>query len=282
MKRAGTSLLVVNDTGQILLLLRDDNPEIPYSNMWDIPGGHVETSETPEQCIVREMKEEMGLDIPTPDLFLVTEFSDRTEYTFWRKMSLKIEEIHLTEGQRLQWFSKSDVANAELACQFNQVVDAFFGRRPWETARLKIPSDWPDDFPDPRRAYCKTHPILGRLVAPFLRSRFAILDEQVEAELRCRDLTLEEAWAASPEHLEVVTRLHAFFEEHLWFFSPGFLPEDSLMLLGRWITGDLCELSMLMAIEEEYNVKIPEDFIFGDPTMLDLVHFIVENRDSAG
>lgn len=131
MKRAGTSLLVVNDTDEILLLLRDDNPEIPYPNMWDIPGGHVEPNETPDQCIVREMKEEMGLDIPTADLFLVTEFSDRTEYTFWLRMDLEIEEIHLTEGQRLQWFSKSDAANIELACQFDQVVDAFFAERPW-------------------------------------------------------------------------------------------------------------------------------------------------------
>ena len=131
MKRAGTSLLIVNDTDEILLLLRDENPEIPYPNMWDIPGGHVEPNETPEQCIVREMKEEMRLDIEIPHLFLVTEFSDRTEYTFWRRMNLTIEEICLAEGQRLKRFSKSDVANIELACQFDQVVDAFFAERPW-------------------------------------------------------------------------------------------------------------------------------------------------------
>ena len=111
MKRAGCSLLIVNDADQILLFLRDDTPKIPYPNMWDIPGGHVEPNETPEQCIVREMKEEMGLDIPVPDLFRVTEFPDRTEYTFWRRMNLNINEIHLTEGQRLQWFSEVDFSN---------------------------------------------------------------------------------------------------------------------------------------------------------------------------
>ena len=44
-------------------LLRDDKPGIPYPNMWDIPGGHAEYGETPEQCIVREMKEEMDLNL---------------------------------------------------------------------------------------------------------------------------------------------------------------------------------------------------------------------------
>ncbi len=132
MKPAGCSLLIVNDADQILLLLRDDIPEIPYPNMWDIPGGHVEPDETPEQCIVREIKEEMGLDIPTPELFLVTEFTDRTEHTFWRRMNLNIDEIHLTEGQRLRWFTETDVAGVELACHFNRVVGAFFLKRPWD------------------------------------------------------------------------------------------------------------------------------------------------------
>jgi hypothetical protein len=36
MKRKGTSIIFVNDQKQILLLLRDDKPGIPYPNMWDV------------------------------------------------------------------------------------------------------------------------------------------------------------------------------------------------------------------------------------------------------
>ena len=63
MKRKGTSIIFINDKNQILLFLRDNIPDIPYPNMWDVPGGHVESQESPEKCIVREMKEEMNLTL---------------------------------------------------------------------------------------------------------------------------------------------------------------------------------------------------------------------------
>lgn len=108
------------------MLLRDDSPSIPYPNMWDIPGGHIEKNETPEQCIIREMKEEMNLDIEGFALFSVIEFADRTEYTFWQQIDLDIAKIKLTEGQRLKWFSENEVKTTDLAYGFNQIVHNFF------------------------------------------------------------------------------------------------------------------------------------------------------------
>ena len=131
MKRKGCSILFINDQGRVLLLLRDNNPEIPYPGMWDVPGGHVEKGEAPEQCIVREMKEEIGLDLQGFQLFSVTEFDDRTEYTFWQKANLSIDKIRLNEGQRLKWFTKDEVRNTELAYGFNRIVEDFFGRTPF-------------------------------------------------------------------------------------------------------------------------------------------------------
>ena len=131
MKRKGCSIIFINSHKQILLLLRDDIPSIPYPNMWDIPGGHVENNETPEQCIIRELKEEMDLDIEGFHLFSVIEFADRTEYTFWQKMDLDIAKIKLTEGQRLKWFTENDAKSTELAYGFNQIVDNFFKKAPF-------------------------------------------------------------------------------------------------------------------------------------------------------
>lgn len=54
--------LVVSD-GKILLVKRDE-PEVKGAHMkWEIPGGKVDFGETPEQAIVREIKEETGVNI---------------------------------------------------------------------------------------------------------------------------------------------------------------------------------------------------------------------------
>ena len=130
--RRGCSILFINDRQEVLLLLRDDIPTIPYPGRWDIPGGHVELGETPSECIVREMKEEMGIDLTGHRLFARTEFSDRIEYTFWKHASLDLDRIYLTEGQRLGWFSKSRAHNIRLAYGFNRIIDRFFNERPFK------------------------------------------------------------------------------------------------------------------------------------------------------
>jgi len=48
---------------QLLVLLRDDLPDIPFPNCWDFPGGGAEAGETPLECVLRETSEEVGLVI---------------------------------------------------------------------------------------------------------------------------------------------------------------------------------------------------------------------------
>jgi 8-oxo-dGTP diphosphatase len=131
MKRQGCSIIIVNDRNQVLLLLRDNISTIPCPDMWDIPGGHVEPGESPEQCIVREMKEEIDVDINGFQKFLVTEFSDRTEYTFWIRKNLHIKNITLTEGQYLKWFSEQEAVRTELAFGFNKIITEFYQKKPF-------------------------------------------------------------------------------------------------------------------------------------------------------
>ena len=130
-KRKGSSIIFINDQGQILLFLRDNKFDLPYPNMWDVPGGHVEAGESPEKCIIREMKEEMDLVLDEFELFSKIEFEDRIEYTFWARADLDIDEIQLTEGQKLKWFTRNEAKQTQLAYGFNEIVEKFYSKTPF-------------------------------------------------------------------------------------------------------------------------------------------------------
>jgi 8-oxo-dGTP diphosphatase len=131
MKRKGSSIIFINEKEEILLFLRDNKSDLPYPNMWDVPGGHVEANELPEKCIIREMKEEMDLDLFEFELFSKIEFEDRIEYTFWARADLDIDHIELAEGQKLKWFTRDDAKQTPLAYGFNEIVEMFYSNAPF-------------------------------------------------------------------------------------------------------------------------------------------------------
>ncbi|MFZ5944142.1 MAG: (deoxy)nucleoside triphosphate pyrophosphohydrolase [Bacillota bacterium] len=51
----------------ILIAKRDDEDFL--ANLWEFPGGKVEEGETPQQCLVREMKEEFNVEVSVGNFF---------------------------------------------------------------------------------------------------------------------------------------------------------------------------------------------------------------------
>ncbi|MEX0282193.1 MAG: NUDIX hydrolase [Arenibacterium sp.] len=45
----------------LLVIKRDNRPDIPFPDCWDLPGGGREGVESPEECALRETLEEVGL-----------------------------------------------------------------------------------------------------------------------------------------------------------------------------------------------------------------------------
>lgn len=129
-KSKGASIIFVNSSNEVLLFLRDNQPSVPFPNRWDLLGGTVELSETPRECIIREIKEEIDYTLVDPKLFRVTNFDDRVEYTYIEHADLEIHETHLSEGQRLKWFSKDEIKTLDpntIAFGFHPVLIDFFG-----------------------------------------------------------------------------------------------------------------------------------------------------------
>lgn len=60
-------VFIFNTTGQFLMLLRSENARND-KGMWGIPGGLVEFGEKVEDAVIREAKEECGLDINNLEL----------------------------------------------------------------------------------------------------------------------------------------------------------------------------------------------------------------------
>lgn len=54
--------------GQVLTILRDDKPTIPWPNTWDLPGGGREGNETPFECVAREVYEELKIQLSKDDI----------------------------------------------------------------------------------------------------------------------------------------------------------------------------------------------------------------------
>lgn len=56
---------------QLLVIRRDDRPDIPWPDFLDLPGGGRDPGETPEQCVLRETREEVSLGLGADQLIFV-------------------------------------------------------------------------------------------------------------------------------------------------------------------------------------------------------------------
>ena len=79
----GVGAVIVSD-GKVLLVKRGREP---LAGQWSLPGGAVEVGETLEECLVRELREETGLEVevgPVIEVFdRITHDTDgRVEYHF--------------------------------------------------------------------------------------------------------------------------------------------------------------------------------------------------------
>jgi 8-oxo-dGTP diphosphatase len=127
----GTNIVMVNSAEQVLLYLRDDKPTINFPNTWCLPGGYLEEGERPHDCIRREIEEEMGVSLaPHAVRPLCSERrSYGVEHTFWTEVDLDLDRVVLTEGQRLKWFSRAEIAGHALGYEDNAILADFFARR---------------------------------------------------------------------------------------------------------------------------------------------------------
>ncbi|MGD1700239.1 NUDIX hydrolase [Dapis sp. BLCC M229] len=127
-KIQGCVIILFNSEKKILLVLRDDKDSIPFPNTWNLLGGILENGESPEECIRREIKEEIEIELGNIKFFQKYNVYEREHYIFWKKIDLELTQIKLNEGQRLAYFSKDELDKYQLAFQCNDILNDFFSQ----------------------------------------------------------------------------------------------------------------------------------------------------------
>ena len=121
------AIILENDAGEFLLYLRDNKPGIPFPGYWDLIGGHIEEGETPEEALVREVREELDIDLKEYTFYkkyecLTGDAYENIKYIFTGKINIPIEEITLLEGVRPQYFSRKEIPNVKFANILKSIV----------------------------------------------------------------------------------------------------------------------------------------------------------------
>lgn len=98
----------MRDDGRFLIVKRSlDDTFLP--GLWELPGGKSEETESPEDCTVRELKEETGLDVEiampfTAETFLHEKQQMCCEIFYVCKMKNQNQEVILSkEHSEYQW-----------------------------------------------------------------------------------------------------------------------------------------------------------------------------------
>lgn len=119
-KQIGVAV-IVNQEGKILIDRRKSSGEM--GGLWEFPGGKIELGETVEECIKREIKEELDLKIAVGDrlttithtyeTFKVTLYVHYCQYLSGKPQPIECEEILWVDPSRLSEYQFPQ-ANAKI------------------------------------------------------------------------------------------------------------------------------------------------------------------------
>ena len=111
-----SAVALVDVDGRVLLAQRPEGKSM--AGMWEFPGGKVEEGEIPEAALIRECKEELGIDVSASCLASFA-FASHSYEKFHLLMPLYVCRRwsgipQPTEGQTLKWVRANHLAQYEM------------------------------------------------------------------------------------------------------------------------------------------------------------------------
>ncbi len=107
---------LVDGDGRIVLAQRPEGKTMP--GLWEFPGGQAEGGETPEAALIRELKEELDIDVTAACLAPLT-FASHVYADFHLLMPLYVcrkwdGQIAPREGQNVRWARVCDMFDIDM------------------------------------------------------------------------------------------------------------------------------------------------------------------------
>ncbi|KKM10185.1 NUDIX hydrolase [Clostridiales bacterium PH28_bin88] len=94
---------IIEREGKILIAQRPANAHRALE--WEFPGGKLEPGEQPEECLKRELREELGLNVEVEDIYKVVlhRYEDREVLLLCYRCQYAGGEPEAKEGQDFRW-----------------------------------------------------------------------------------------------------------------------------------------------------------------------------------
>ena len=113
----------MKQTEVVAAIIHDDEGHIfatqrgygDFKDWWEFPGGKMEAGETPEEALVREIREELSVEISV-DEFLCTLEYDYPQFHLTMHCylcSLVTEALHLNEHEAAKWLTKDELDSVD-------------------------------------------------------------------------------------------------------------------------------------------------------------------------
>ncbi|MBW6468895.1 MAG: (deoxy)nucleoside triphosphate pyrophosphohydrolase [Coriobacteriia bacterium] len=105
---------VIIEEGRLFIARR--GPEESLAGLWELPGGKIEPGESPQECLERELAEELGMEARVGGIVARTIYHyDHGSFEMLALQTVRLSDFALTVHDRFAWSSFEHVHEYPLA-----------------------------------------------------------------------------------------------------------------------------------------------------------------------